>query len=257
MIAQTPSKAVYLMALVLFVCWTWPFPGHCGDVVTDPMAIRVLVVPENETVLSSEMPGKISSIRVDMGDTFKKGQRLVDFDCELRRARLKKAQAELESAQKVLQVNQRLGRLNSVSELDLALSESKVKMAASEVAVRRALVRQCTITAPFSGQVARREAKPHEFVTEGKPVVHIVDTAHLRLQMFVPSQWSVWIRSKPSLTVTIDETGTTYPATIVSVGAGVDSTSQTLEVWARIDNSDAKLLPGMSGTATFAEYPSQ
>ena len=249
------SRAMLCIALVLSLCWTWPVSGYGGEGANDPLAIRVLVVPENETVLSAEMSGKMSSILVDMGDRFKKGNRLVDFDCDLRRAQLKKALAELASAQKVLQVNRRLGSLNSVSELDLALSESKVEMAVSEVAVRRALVGQCTITAPFSGTVARREAKPHEFVTEGQPVVHIVDTAHLRLQMFVPSQWSSWIRSKPALTVTIDETGTTYPATIVSVGAGVDSTSQTLEVWARIDNTDAKLLPGMSGTATFAEYP--
>ena len=48
----------------------------------------------------------------------------------------------------------------------------------------------------------------------------------------------------------IDETGTRHKADVVAVGSVVDAVSQTINVRARIAR-DPRLLPGMTGTATF------
>jgi len=238
-------------SLFFLISWACLHAVHAQEIFPEHQEIRVLVVPEIETVLSTALAGRIKTIKVDMGDTFTKGQLLLSLDCELHQAELNKARAELVSAKKILDVNKRLNQFNSVSELDLALSESKVKIAQSEIKIRQAIVKRCAITAPFTGKVVQRRARPHEFVTEGQPVIQIIDNIHLRLQMFIPSQWSSRIQKGMKITVSIDETGKSYEAQISSIGSLVDAKSQTIELWAVFPPHHPDLLAGMSGTAHF------
>ena len=88
--------------------------------------LRGLLVPRIETVLSSQMAGKIEKINVEEGDRFKKGQALVEFDCKIEQTELKRAVTELEAAKKTLGVNRSLAHLKSISGLDVAMAEAKV-----------------------------------------------------------------------------------------------------------------------------------
>lgn len=243
-------QLVCAVFLALAIC-TQVHTANAKKTFSAHQEIRVLVVPETETVLSTALSGHINTLKVNMGDSFKKGQVLMALDCELHQAELNKALAELESAQKILDVNRRLNQFNSVSELELALSESKVKIAQSEIKLRQAIVKRCTLKAPFNGKVVQRMARPYEFVAEGQPVIKILDNIHLRLQMFIPSQWSSHIHKGMTIKVTMDETGKSYTARISRMGSEVDAKSQTLEAWAVFKTAHPDLLAGMSGTAHF------
>ena len=51
-------------------------------------SIRGLVKPQKRAVISSEIPAKILSIPFKDGESFKKGETLVKFDCSLYQAEL-------------------------------------------------------------------------------------------------------------------------------------------------------------------------
>ena len=215
--------------------------------------VRALIIPVLETTLSSAIPGLIQEIRVDFGSSFVKNQVLVVFDCGSYRGELEKAAAEYEQAKTILEVNQRLERMQSVSDVEIAVAEGRLKMSRAEKSLRQIDVNRCVLKAPFAGRVLKREATPFEYATPGQPLLQVIADKELRLQMFVPSVWLAHISPGTAFTVHIDETQKTYSAEIETLGARVDPVSQTLEIRAVIQGNHPELLAGMSGSAQFTD----
>ncbi|TDR77893.1 efflux RND transporter periplasmic adaptor subunit [Paludibacterium purpuratum] len=222
-------------------------PGMASD-----GRIRVQLMAQNAVTLSGEIAAKISAIPVQEGGSFKRGQALVTFDCNSYRAQLRKAQASLEAASRLVQVNTQLAKLNSVGELEVVQAQGKAKEAAADASYMQTVVGKCVISAPFDGRVARRIAAVHQFVNPGNPVLDVVDAGPLELRMLVPSKWLSKLKPGSSFTVAVDELGASFQAKIVRLGAQIDPVSQSIVAVGVIDNGAGKsLLPGMSGWASF------
>lgn len=218
---------------------------------TENPNIRLLLVPLVETVLSGEIAARIEKITVRIGDRFKSGQDLVIFDCEMYHNQLRKAKAELDEAQKTLEVNQRLEKLQSVSQLEISVSRARAEGASADVALRKTQVNKCSLKAPFAGRVVKVRANPFEYVSPGQPLIEVLDDIHLNLQLYVPSKWLKWLKKDTKFSIHIDETGKNYSAHVTSLGARMDPVSQTLEIRAEVEGQNPELLAGMSGTAQF------
>lgn len=213
--------------------------------------IRTQLAARNTVTISSELAAKISSLPLREGDSFRVGQTLVSFDCTLFQAQLNKAKASAEGARQNLQVNKRLAELNSVGTMEVTQSEAKVKENAAEVAYAQATLSKCGIFAPFSGHIAKRHAAAHQFVSPGTPLLDILDTSQLELQMIVPSKWMIWIKPGVHFSVHVEELAKNYPARVTKLGARIDPVSQTLSIYGVLEGRHPELIPGMSGWANF------
>jgi RND family efflux transporter MFP subunit len=214
-------------------------------------AIRVLIIPEVETIFSSEIAATIKNFTVDFGDHFIRDQELIVFDCQLYNSELKKAEAELLEATKTLETNNRLKQLKSVSDLAVEVSQARVNRSQAEVELRQGMVSSCSVKAPFSGRVLNRSANLFQYVTPGQPLLHVIDDVNLTIQLFVPSNWLSWLKPGILFDVAIDETQKSYQAKLMVLGAKVDQVSQTIEIRAKMTQNHSELLAGMSGTAYF------
>lgn len=209
--------------------------------------IRAQLMPRRYTTVAAEIGAKISRLSVAEGAAFKAGQALVSFDCTLQQAQLRKAQAELQGAEQTLKSNQRLAELNSIGQLDLDLSRTAVGKAQADLAGTQALLSKCHVAAPFSGRVAEQKVREQQYVQPGQALLDIIDDSVLELEFLVPSRWLAWLRVGGSFSVQIDETGKTYPARFVRIGARVDPVSQSIKVAAAINGAFPELIAGMSG----------
>ena len=209
--------------------------------------IRAQLLPRRYTTVAAEIGAKISRLPVAEGGAFKAGQLLVSFDCSLQQAQLQKAQAELDGAGQTLKSNQRLAELNSVGQLELDLSTSAVNKARAEVGANRAVMAKCSVSAPVGGRVAEQHVREQQYVQPGQAMLDILDDSVLELEFLVPSRWLTWLRVGAAFEVQIDETGKTYPAKFIRLGARVDPASQSIKVAAAIDGRFPELMAGMSG----------
>jgi len=216
--------------------------------------IRTQLMARDAVVLSSELAAKIANLPLRDGDSFKQGETLVAFDCTVYDAQLKKAQAVADSAKKLFDVNKRMAELNSIGALELQQSEAKVKEAEADVNYMLASVRKCVISAPFSGRIAKRLVANHQYVNMGTPLLDILDSSTLELQLIVPSRWLAWLKTGQSFTVTLDELGKSYTAKVTQLGARIDPVSQTLSITGKIEGTAPELLAGMSGWASFPQH---
>ncbi|MCX4029327.1 efflux RND transporter periplasmic adaptor subunit [Spartinivicinus marinus] len=213
--------------------------------------IRVLLVAQNEAQLSSQMNGRITQFNVDEGDLFKKGEVLLAFDCKEQQANLQMSEAELTIAKKTYQAQLKLAKMSAASKLDVAIAAAEVEKAKATNDLNQVVVQRCVVEAPYDGWVVQRLANPYENVAFGAPLLTIIDNTPLQLDLFVPSHWLSWLNVGHGFTLKIDETGKHYSALVQTIGAKVDSASQTVAVKASLTGKQKELLAGMSGTANF------
>ena len=214
-------------------------------------SVRVLLSPKRFTTLAAEIGARIEQLPVSEASAFAAGDLLVSFECSSQAAQLARARAALEAARKTLVANERMLQLNAIGQLELDVARTEVDKAVAEAALYESVVAKCRITAPFSGRVVEQKVREQQFVQPGQAMLEILDDSVLELEFIVPSRWLSWLRAGQGFKVRIDETGRSYPARVLRIGAKVDPVSQSIKVVGTVDGRFAELLAGMSGRASF------
>ena len=213
-------------------------------------SVRVLLVADRETTLSSPVTARIKMLYVSIGVPFGVGQTLVSFDCEEPVAKLSMANAELAGAVETHEAKLRMQGLEQASDVEVALAASAAAKARGQVELQKAQVGQCTLKAPWAGRVAKVHVRSHMSVTPGQPMVDLVKSGPLRLKLNAPSRLIGKVKAGNVFDLAIDETGKTYQARVLAVNSRVDPVSQTIEIESSMIKNYEELLPGMSGIAS-------
>ncbi|WP_188595176.1 efflux RND transporter periplasmic adaptor subunit [Niveispirillum cyanobacteriorum] len=229
-----------------------PVPPPPGAILSAGTEIRVQIRARQHAILSAEMAGKIVELPFRDGETFRKGDRLVTFDCAAQRARQDQAAAAAQAASRKREVSAKLNQLNSISQLELAVAESAEAQAKAELALTGVMVQRCSITAPYDGRVSEVQVQRYAFAAEGAPLIGIYDSSQYDIEMIVPSAWLAWLKPGLSFPLRVDETGSDHQAEITRLSGAVDPVSQSVRVYGRIKGSIEQLRPGMSGSASLA-----
>lgn len=244
---QSPRKVMglFFLGTALFLA-----PALTAQSFREESIQTVLAAPQTATI-SSPIRARIAELALHNGDTFEAGQTLIRFDCTIEDAQLGQARAKLEAATATLEAREKLGELESISDLDLKLGRAEKAGAQASADEYAARIAQCDIKAPFKGRVTDRLANPHEFAENAQPLLRIASLERLQAQILIPSAWLDWLKTGTDLTLRITETGDSYPAKIVRIGGEIDPVSQSIPVVAELADDHPDLLPGMSGTAVF------
>jgi membrane fusion protein, multidrug efflux system len=216
--------------------------------------VRVLLIPDKETTISSTMAARIVTFNGSLGHGFKAGDILVGFDCDEAHARVEMSKAELSGAIEQHEAKVKMQGLEQASDVEVALAASASNKAKAQLNLNQAQVSQCRIYAPWSGRVAKTNVKNHMTVTPGQPLMELVNFGALRVKLNAPSKLIAKLKSGTKFNITIDETGLSYPAVVTALNSRVDPVSQTVEIEAKMAKSYPELLSGMSGVADFTAF---
>lgn len=221
----------------------------------DRQEIRAQLAPQRYTTLAAEIGARISRLGAKEGMSFKAGQTLIQFDCALQSAQHQRAQAALTGADKTAAANKRLAELGSIGKVELEVSLAEVAKARAEVAASGTMLGKCQISAPYAGRVAEQRVREGQYVQPGQALMEILDDSVLELEFLVPSKWLAWLKAGYGFQVRIDETGKSYPAKVLRIGAKVDPVSQSVKLVAAIDGQFGELIAGMSGRVAITPPP--
>jgi len=212
--------------------------------------IAALIQASEETVLSAQMAGRIRQINVGLGDEASSGAPLLEFDCDEQRAQLDAAEADCRGARDTHVARLKLQALGAAGELEVSVAAAAADKARSQVTLRRSQVAYCSVESPFRSRVARLRVKAAESVQAGQPLMDLVNSSSLKAQIFVPAAWVTWLQPGAPVKI-VANNGRTYVARVSKLNSRVDGVSQQLEIEARIDKGQGRLLPGMVGSASF------
>lgn len=194
-----------------------------SSALADAVEFRAQVTAKAQALLSSEMPGEVSSVAFRDGERFKAGDVLVEYDCALPKARLLRAEAAASAAEGRWRSARELRKLNSISTADYEEARANVGIAAAEAKAERIQVGRCSIKAPFSGMVGETYVRPHEYVGEGQKLLTIYEVSAFEVEAILPAAALKVLRIGSRLTLTLDDTGAVYPVTVSRIAGSVES----------------------------------
>ena len=216
------------------------------------MALRGIVKSLNQAAYSTELAAPVAEVHRREGETFAQGQRLVTFDCGRQQRELDALVAVERETRVAVTANDYLGQRGAASRNDLETAQARHDRARAEVAAMRQRLRSCEIVAPFAGAVVEVLINAHELPVPNKPFLVIAAHRNVEVEIIVPSRMLPTLVAGHAFEFAIDETRRTYAARIDRVAGVVDAMSQMVKIYARLGSHDDTVLPGMSGTASFA-----
>ena len=245
------------------------------------------LVAFSEATLYGKVAGYVKSIRVDKGDTVRRGQTLASLEApemvkevdqaeaSFREARASldraKAEADLQAAtyRRYSEVhakdpdaisNQELDEYRSrfdVANAEVNLAEARVETARANHGRLVALNEYASITAPFSGVVTARYVDPGALIqaatssTQGQPIVTVQNLDTIRVYVSAPEIDVRFVHTgTPASLTTPGYPGKVFKAAVTRFAEALDPSTRTMKTEIDVRNPQHILRPGMYADVT-------
>lgn len=211
------------------------------------MSARGLVKAQARAVLASELGAVVTQTPKRVGDSFKKGDTLVSFDCRLFKSQKDKVSAEAKAAKARWANAQDLEKMRSIGKLEVTIAKAEYDKARAEVKIADLNVKRCTVAAPYDGTVVNLLVNRFESIDIRRSLIEIVSASHLEVDIIAPAAWLSKIAKGELKTMHIDELDAAAQIEILGISGAIDPVSQTVLIRAKVLDQLPGLLPGMSG----------
>jgi len=147
------------------------------------------LIPSDQSRLAFEIPGKINSINVDIGDEVILGDELASLDDREALAQLNQSKAKFELAEQVQAryINLRADGHISIQDLDKAESDQIV--AKSQYDFYRVKFEQTKLLAPFNGVIQNRFLDTGSVINAGVQVLEILGSSNVEARISIPMNY--------------------------------------------------------------------
>jgi len=234
-----------------------PAKGPGGPAPVEVVELRPVPVQESLTAIGSlrsnesvvlrpEVSGRIATIGFRDGQPVRRGQLLVGLDATLNEAEVAQARAEFDLATSNLKRTEDLASKSFVSSSAQDQAASNVQVAEAKLRLAEARLAKMRIVAPFDGVVGIRNVSIGDFVKDGAELVNVEDIRTLKADFRLPERYFPQLKAGLPVELTADALpGARYAGAIDAINPRVDASGRSLEVRARLDNTDGRLRPGM------------
>lgn len=220
--------------------------------------------------LSARVDGLIEQVLVDAGDPVEQGQILVKLDSTLLQQGLTRAIAELTEARAVereadrqLSISKNLGKNEFVADarvktrqFELELAQAATKSALANLNEQKELLDRHTLIAPFPGVISEKHTEAGEWLQRGDPVLSLVATDAIRLDLRVPQERFKNINYNADITIFIDAIGSIpLQAKVGALVPVVNPDERTFLLRLLVEDAPISLFPGMSARAKISLPP--
>jgi|TARA_Y100001968_G_scaffold269478_1_gene260300 RND family efflux transporter MFP subunit len=246
-----------------------PIPVKVIEVEAAP--VKATLVTQATLVENQELPiypgsnAMVSEVRVQVGDLVKKGDVLVSFYADQLKAKVELAKSVAEIAEEEYEEAQRnFTRVESLfaknlvgkdefTKATLAEKQAKSKLINNQYEVQKAEFEysQVELKAPVGGVVTAVSAFENTQVHMTMPIITLSVTNPIYVEAKVAQRYFGELSLGQPVSVSLDAfPERTITAEILRLGYEVDRISDTVSVYAKVDNPDLILRPGMGGIAT-------
>ena len=231
-----------------------------------PIVVRATgtFAADESSDVTPQVSGQVIATPVDAGAFVQQGQELARLDArdarltlEQRHASLQQAEAEALRARVEAERNARLVESGDISRssydrltAQVAVAEATVALARAQVASAEKAVEDTIVRAPFAGHVSARPVAMGEYVTSSSRIATVVRIQPIKLNLQVPEADAARLRLGMSVEAQVSaHPSVTFTGAIAALNVALDPASRTMTVDVKFPNRDARLGPGMFGTA--------
>ncbi|MDJ0927212.1 MAG: efflux RND transporter periplasmic adaptor subunit [Gammaproteobacteria bacterium] len=218
-----------------------------------------------EADLSFKVPGNITRIRVNVGDTITSNDPVAeldptDFEVQLREAEagLELARAEVRNARAAFDRTRELYENRNASKSDLdnarAMSESagaQLRAAQQQLEAARLQLSYTRLTAPQACSVAQKYVEPNQNVSAGQPIMKVNCGDCAEISVDVPEVFISRVESGSTATVILSAfPGREFVGNVTEIGVAPNRSSATYPVTVALSDECQDIRSGMAATVS-------
>ncbi|MDX8378089.1 MAG: HlyD family efflux transporter periplasmic adaptor subunit [Mariprofundales bacterium] len=204
-----------------------------------------------QATLSAQLPGNISRLYVDEGESFAKGARLFASDCREPAVQLKASRVELASLNRLLSSAQKLLAAGAADRSTVEEYQARTSRLRGQVDYLKYQTGICLVRAPYAGKVAKHLLHAHDWAQQGQGVMDIISSTALEAKIIVSVSALTVINPGDAVLLRINGIGQSLRAKITGFDVVADPNSQTIGLKAILLDTHPLLRPGMIGEAVF------
>jgi RND family efflux transporter MFP subunit len=213
----------------------------------------------HEVSISSKVPGKVSTVKVDIGQTVKRGQLLFSLEKDetskqvsLVERDYENAKLQFDDAKKMYENFKVLYAQGAISKTQL--DDSQLRYNSAEVSLNKAnegiglagiQLENTEIRAQVDGVVAERHIEAGEVIGAGIPVLTIVDNSYMTVEIDVPDRIAAAINKHTTVKAQIKSISLEKKGKIIAASPAADKMSGLYTVKIKLDNNKRILKQGM------------
>jgi RND family efflux transporter MFP subunit len=218
------------------------------------------VKAEKTSELTLTSTGIIRTIRADIGDRVKKGERLLELDNDDLKRAVELAEADLERARVKHRFSKRTyERYEKVKDvidedqyeqyvLSYEGAAAELRAARANLAYKKALLEKSILRAPYEGVIAQRYKELGDGLSAGmiEPVFSLISSQRVKLILTYDEKYWKRVKVGDKVTYRVDGSDKTYTGTVAKIHPTVDPKSRKASAELYSEN----LLPGLFGEGT-------
>lgn len=191
---------------------------------------EALVEAVQQATVAAQVAGRVTEVRVDAGQTVKKGDVLMRLDAREAAEAAAAAQARLIDARANYERSRSLLQQKFVSQAAVDKARAELDAATANQSAAAAGQSHATIVAPMTGIVARRLTELGEMANLGKPLFTIYEPGGLRVTASIPQYRLAALRGVKAAQVEFPELGKWVPSTAVILLPTADAATHVSQV---------------------------
>ena len=272
------SSKLYLLAISVLIVgifwWLFLSDDELKEVTTftvkslemsDASATSILdasgyVVARRRATVSSKMTGKVMKVFIEEGMYVEEGQILAQLDDSTMQADLNYSQSQLNEAKRIFNRTQELAKDKLASQAALDAARASVEGLEALNAIRKQVVQDMKILAPFSGVVVYKAAQPGEMISPvsagggftNTGICTIVDMDSLEVEVDVNEAFINRVKpGQPVITNLNAYPKWDIPSEVIAIIPTADRNKATVKVRIALLEKDERVLPDMGSRVSF------
>ena len=272
------SNKLYLLGasivLVSFFWWLFLSEDELKEVTTftvkslqmsDSSATSILdasgyVVARRRATVSSKVTGKVMKVFIEEGMYVEEGQLLAQLDDSTMQADLNYSQSQLDEARRIFNRTGELAKEELASQASLDAARAAMEGLEALNAVRKQVVKDMQILAPFSGVVVYKAAQPGEMISPvsagggftNTGICTIVDMDSLEVEVDVNEAFINRVKpGQPVITNLNAYPKWDIPSEVIAIIPTADRNKATVKVRIALLEKDERVLPDMGSRVSF------
>ncbi len=219
--------------------------------------------PVQRVQLNAKVSGTLAAIHIDVGDTVKTGDLLVEFDTkdlratrDERRASLQALEAQQNVAQTTLKRTRQLHGQGYTAKatLDEAVSaalqlQAQIQGVKAQIATAEKALNDARVLAPFDAVVATRPIEQGQTLAVNTELLTLVDLSSMELVARVPTSRIAQVKTAQSAQLHVEGyEERNFEAEVIRISPVADGNARTVPVYLQVNNMDYMLRGGMFAT---------
>ncbi len=200
---------------------------------------------------SSEIGGRILSLKVKEGDRVRKGSLIAVTDMSTMETQIAEINTALDLATTVFERQERLWKQNIGSELQFLEAKTNKERLEKSLSTLNSQIAKKNVYAPISGVVDMEFLSQGETAGPGMPIVRILNTSKLKIVADLQENMLGSIKQGQVVEVYIPSLDKTINSKISMLGRTIDPSNRTFKIEIKTSSMNGQLKPNLMAQVKF------